>query len=79
MCGIAGIVGAAPDARPDGTPRTRLSPEAFRVFRVVVVALLVLTVGGGISVALGGRFASLPVALVAAFCAIRAARAPVRT
>lgn len=69
----------APDGVSDPTPRTRLSPEAFRVFRVLVVALIVLTVGGGISVALGGQFASLPVALVAAVCALRAARAPVRT
>ena len=68
----------APVPDSDATPRTRLSPETFRVFRVLVVALIVLTVGGGISVALGGQFASLPVALVAAFVAVRAARAPVR-
>ncbi len=68
----------APVPDSDVPPRTRLTPETFRAFRVVVVALIVLTVGGGISVALGGQFASLPVALVAAFCAVRAARAPVR-
>lgn len=46
--------------------------------RVVVVMGLVLVAGGAVSVLLGGRFASLPVALVAAFFAFRVWRAPVR-
>ena len=68
----------SPEAPPGGAPRARLSPGALRMLRVVFVMAAVLVIGGGLSVALGGAFASVPVAVAAAVIAFRVYRAPVR-
>ncbi len=63
---------------PSDPASTRLSPGALRAMRVVFVMAAVLVIGGGISAALGGPFASVPVAVAAAIIGLRVYRAPVR-